>query len=98
MGAFHCIPALNEGNGVTLEWQPSTPQKLPDRNVVSSITGFFSGGDSDPPQVSTHWSSESGIIDLFVMLGPRPMDVFRQYGALTGNNNLPPVRNSAVNV
>ncbi|XP_050734554.1 neutral alpha-glucosidase AB-like [Eriocheir sinensis] len=66
-------------------------KKLPDRNVVSSITGFFSGGDSDPPQVSTHWSSESGIIDLFVMLGSRPLDVFRQYGALTGNNNLPPL-------
>nr|XP_053642983.1 neutral alpha-glucosidase AB-like [Cherax quadricarinatus] len=66
-------------------------KKLPDSNVVSSITGFFSGGDSDPPQVSTHWFSESGIIDLFIMLGPRPMDVFRQYGALTGYNNLPPL-------
>lgn len=69
----------------------SSPQKLPDSNVVSSITGFFSGGESDPPQVSTHWFSESGIIDLFVMLGPRPLDVFRQYGALTGFTNLPPV-------
>ncbi|KAK3885252.1 hypothetical protein Pcinc_010526 [Petrolisthes cinctipes] len=66
-------------------------KKLPDSNVVSSITGFFSGGESDPPQVSTHWFSESGIIDLFVMLGPRPLDVFRQYGALTGFNNLPPL-------
>ncbi|XP_066973212.1 neutral alpha-glucosidase AB isoform X2 [Macrobrachium rosenbergii] len=66
-------------------------KKLPDTNVVSSITGFFSGGDSDPPQVSTHWFSESGIIDLFVMLGPRPTDVFRQYGEITGNNPLPPL-------
>lgn len=66
-------------------------QKLPDSNVVSSITGFFSSGETDPPQVSTHWFSESGIIDVFVMLGPKPMDVFRQYASLTGSQNLPPV-------
>lgn len=66
-------------------------QKLPDSNVVSSITGFFSSGETDPPQVSTHWFSESGIIDVFVMLGPKPMDVFRQYAGLTGSQNLPPV-------
>lgn len=66
-------------------------KKLPDSNVVSSITGFFSSGETDPPQVSTHWFSESGIIDVFVMLGPKPMDVFRQYAGLTGSQNLPPL-------
>lgn len=35
--------------------------------------------------------SESGIIDVFVMLGPTPDDVFRQYGKLTGNAPLPPL-------
>ena len=64
-------------------------QHLPDTNVVSSISSFFSGsiGDSDNAlQVSTHWMSESGIIDLFVMAGPKPMDVFRQYAVITGQS------------
>lgn len=43
------------------------------------------------PQTDTHWFSESGIIDIFIMLGPGPKDVFRQYAALTGTTPLPPV-------
>ncbi len=35
-------------------------------------------------QVDTHWMFESGILDVFVMLGPGPKDVSRQYGRLTG--------------
>merc|ERR1719515_651950 len=45
------------------------------------------GGDQ---QVDTFWMFESGIVDLFVMLGPGPKDVSRQYGLLTGNTPLPP--------
>merc|ERR1719352_1549371 len=33
---------------------------------------------------------ESGIMDVFIMLGPGPKDVSRQYGRLTGNTPLPP--------
>jgi alpha 1,3-glucosidase len=38
---------------------------------------------------STHWISESGILDLFILPGPTPADVFRQYGGLTGTAPLP---------
>lgn len=48
-------------------------------------------GDQDIPQIDTHWFSESGIIDIFVMLGPKPQDVFSQYATLTGTTPLPPV-------
>jgi len=49
--------------------------------------------DSSRPLTSrTHWFSESGIIDLFLMLGGKsPSDVFRQYARLTGTTPLPPV-------
>jgi alpha-glucosidase (family GH31 glycosyl hydrolase) len=59
-----------------------------DQNVVSSIVNFVSGS-ATPPQVDSHFMSESGIIDTFFMLGPKPKDVFRQYTRLTGTTPLP---------
>jgi alpha 1,3-glucosidase len=40
---------------------------------------------------STHWISESGILDLFLLPGPTSPDVFSQYTALTGTPYLPPL-------
>ncbi|ESK89413.1 glycoside hydrolase family 31 protein [Moniliophthora roreri MCA 2997] len=37
----------------------------------------------------THWISESGILDIFLMPGPTPEDVFAQYARLTGTTALP---------
>ena len=51
----------------------------------------FVKGDSEVPQVDTHWFSESGIIDVFFILGPSADEVFSQYAALTGTPELPPV-------
>jgi len=38
-----------------------------------------------------HWISESGILDVFLIPGPEPYDVFRQYTSLTGTPYLPPL-------
>ncbi|GAA5925833.1 uncharacterized protein JCM15063_005135 [Sporobolomyces koalae] len=38
---------------------------------------------------STHWMAESGILDLFVFLGPSSTDIFQQYTDLTGKSPLP---------
>ena len=51
----------------------------------------FVKGDSEVPQVDTHWFSESGIIDVFFLLGPTSDDVFNQYASLTGYPAMPPV-------
>ena len=59
-----------------------------DQNVVSSIVNFVSGSTA-PPQIDSHFISETGIIDTFFMLGPNPKDVFRQYTKLTGTASLP---------
>ena len=58
--------------------------------MLKSLVSFFKGSE-DTPQVDTHWISESGIIDMFIMLGPKPHDVFRSYATLTGTTALPPV-------
>jgi len=66
-------------------------QHLPSSDVVSSIAGFFSSSDPPPSSVSSHWMSESGIIDAFLLTGPGPMEVFQQYATVTGTTPLPPM-------
>lgn len=46
---------------------------------------------SHPTEKSTetHWISESGILDIFILPGPKPEDVFEQWAKLTGTSVLP---------
>lgn len=37
----------------------------------------------------THWISEAGLIDVFVMLGDSPAEINKQYGEITGFSQLP---------
>ncbi|XP_028409802.1 neutral alpha-glucosidase AB-like isoform X2 [Dendronephthya gigantea] len=60
------------------------------KNMLDSLMSYFSA-EENSQQIDTHWMSESGIIDVFVMLGPKPHDVFQQYAALTGPATLPPM-------
>ena len=39
----------------------------------------------------THWMSESGVFDLFLMRGPSVSEVLKQYTSLTGTQALPPM-------
>lgn len=40
---------------------------------------------------TTQFISETGIIDVFVMFGPKPNDAFKQYTDLTGVGTFPPM-------
>ncbi|XP_025151638.3 neutral alpha-glucosidase C isoform X3 [Bubalus bubalis] len=42
-------------------------------------------------RTDVHWMSESGIIDVFLLTGPTPSDVFKQYSYLTGTQAMPPL-------
>ena len=57
---------------------------------MSKLASFMTG-DNEIPQVDTHWFSESGVIDVFFLLGPSAKDVFQQYAKLTGTTSVPPV-------
>ena len=50
----------------------------------------FGSSEQKIPSVETHWISESGIIDTFIMLGKSPKQVSSQYAKLTGVTPLPP--------
>ena len=41
---------------------------------------------------STRWIADSGVLDLFLLLGPQPADVMAQYARLTGPTAMPQVR------
>jgi mannosyl-oligosaccharide alpha-1,3-glucosidase len=59
-----------------------------EQNVVESIVSFVAGSRQQNAP-SAHFISESGIMDIFVLLGPSPTDAFKQYIDLTGPANLP---------
>uniref|UniRef100_A0A665XF44 Neutral alpha-glucosidase AB n=1 Tax=Echeneis naucrates TaxID=173247 RepID=A0A665XF44_ECHNA len=65
-------------------------------DISSNTTVFgkmldYVQGSSETPQTDVRWISESGIIDVFIMLGPKPKDVFSQYASLTGTQSFPPL-------
>lgn len=43
------------------------------------------------PKPSTYFMVEGADFDLFLLAGPTPKDVVRQFTALTGKADLPPV-------
>ncbi|WWC89838.1 uncharacterized protein L201_004766 [Kwoniella dendrophila CBS 6074] len=57
-------------------------------NLVASDT--FVDVKHDQDGVRTHWVSESGILDLLLLPGPKPQQLFEQYSILTGPTPLPP--------
>lgn len=46
-------------------------------------------GAHDRTSTSTHWISESGLLDVFVLLGPTPADITKIYSGLTGTTAMP---------
>src|SRR3990167_6096452 len=47
--------------------------------------------DKKDKSVDTHWYSESGLMDFFILLGPTPADLYKQYSYLTGTAPIPPL-------
>ncbi|KAJ2564398.1 glucosidase II [Coemansia sp. RSA 1813] len=45
--------------------------------------------ERDPCSVTTHWISETGVLDLFLMPGPSVADMYRQYSELVEPTPLP---------
>lgn len=45
----------------------------------------------DSQKTTSHWISESGVIDIFLLPGSDPESLYRQYARLTGTTLLPPM-------
>ncbi|VDK85676.1 unnamed protein product [Litomosoides sigmodontis] len=53
------------------------------QGILRSLVEKFKNS-VDLPQIDVHFMSESGLIDFFIMLGPKPNDIFRQNSGLSG--------------
>ncbi|KAM6181104.1 neutral alpha-glucosidase C [Erethizon dorsatum] len=42
-------------------------------------------------RTDVRWISEGGIIDVFLLIGTTPSDIFKQYSSLTGTQAMPPL-------
>ncbi|XP_056365904.1 LOW QUALITY PROTEIN: neutral alpha-glucosidase AB [Oenanthe melanoleuca] len=60
------------------------------KTLFGKLLDYMQGG-GETPQTEVRWMSESGVIDVFLLLGPGPADVSAQYGRLTGTQALPPL-------
>uniref|UniRef100_A0ABM5F4K0 Neutral alpha-glucosidase AB isoform X1 n=1 Tax=Pogona vitticeps TaxID=103695 RepID=A0ABM5F4K0_9SAUR len=60
------------------------------KTLFGKMLDYMQGG-GETPQTDVRWMSESGIIDVFLLLGPSPNDIFRQYASLTSTQALPPL-------
>ncbi|XP_055523690.1 neutral alpha-glucosidase AB [Wyeomyia smithii] len=93
-GAVPVIYGTGPGRTTGVYWQNAAetwvdifvPEQ--ENNVMSSIVNFVSrSSQEDPP--AANFISESGIIDVFVLTGPSPLDTYRQFTDLTGRAPLP---------
>ncbi|KAL4238130.1 hypothetical protein ACF0H5_002842 [Mactra antiquata] len=96
-GSIPVMMAHNEKRTVGIFWHNAAEtwidisSNTADKNFLSKMADLVNGGSNEIPQTDTHWMSESGVIDIFIMLGPSAHDVYYQYAQLTGTTNLPPL-------
>jgi alpha 1,3-glucosidase len=58
-------------------------------NALASETWIDVHHQNEGKSTATHWISESGVLDVFLLPGPTPVDVLKQYAHLTGTSAMP---------
>ncbi|RLN73002.1 hypothetical protein BBJ28_00025025, partial [Nothophytophthora sp. Chile5] len=77
-GSIPVLVAPNQHSTVGMFWN----------NPTETFVDIATSEDSSK---SSHWLSESGVFDLFLLAGPSSADFFAQYTLLTGRAPLPPL-------
>ncbi|KAF2496803.1 hypothetical protein BU16DRAFT_571834 [Lophium mytilinum] len=87
-GAIPLMQAHRKGSTVGVFWLNAAETWI---DIVKSkgSKNPLSLGTKSVTDTQTHWISESGILDVFVMLGPTPKDITQKYGELTGFTAMP---------
>ncbi|PVU85443.1 hypothetical protein BB560_007018 [Smittium megazygosporum] len=57
--------------------------------ALLNLFNKYVSGSTSGNKMSSHWISESGVLDAFLIPGPTSKDVFLQYSSLVGTTSLP---------
>ncbi|KAK1058041.1 glucosidase II [Friedmanniomyces endolithicus] len=87
-GSIPFMQAQKKNSTVGVLWL-NAAETWVDITRSSSSANPLSFGIGGTTMTNTHWISESGLLDVFVMLGPKPQDVIGAYSELTGYTQLP---------
>lgn len=87
-GAIPFMQAHKSDSTVGVFWLNAAETWVDITKSKSSVNPLSLGVGSRT-STHTHWFSESGLLDLFVFLGPTPKDLTQKYGELTGYTQLP---------
>ncbi|XP_039744342.1 neutral alpha-glucosidase C isoform X5 [Pteropus medius] len=99
MGIYGSVPYLlahKLGRTLGIFWLNSS-ETLVEINTEPAVKytltqmGTVAAKQKVTSRTNVHWMSESGIIDVFLLTGPTPSDVFKQYSSLTGTQAMPPL-------
>ncbi|KAK1338971.1 hypothetical protein QTO34_019640 [Cnephaeus nilssonii] len=94
MGIYGSVPYLlahKLGRTLGIFWLNSS-ETLVEINTEPAVKmGPVDAKQNSRSRTDVHWMSESGIIDVFLLTGPTPFDVFKQYSSLTGTQAMPPL-------
>ncbi|MGH0149833.1 UNVERIFIED_CONTAM: hypothetical protein FKN15_035461 [Acipenser sinensis] len=85
LGLYGSVPLLlghRLGRTVGIFWLNAS-ETLLDIGNETETEGPPQKKRREVPSTELHWMSESGVIDAFVLLGPSPLDVFKQFASLT---------------
>ncbi|KAM0486610.1 hypothetical protein ACHAP7_002413 [Fusarium lateritium] len=87
-GSIPFMQAHRKGSSVGVFWL-NVAETWVDITKEKSHANPLSLGVGSKTSTHTHWISESGLLDVFVLLGPTPSDLTKTYGELTGYTAMP---------
>ncbi|KAF3912800.1 Alpha-glucosidase [Arthrobotrys entomopaga] len=86
-GSIPFMQAHRKGSSVGVLWLNAAETWV---DVVKEKAKKFIPIGGSKTDTKTHWVSESGLLDVWVFLGPDPQSLYAAYGALTGFTKMPP--------
>lgn len=87
-GSIPFMQAQKKDSTVGVFWLNAAETWI-DITKSTSLANPLSMGVASQTTTNAHWISESGVMDVFVFLGPKPQDVIGAYSELTGYTQLP---------
>uniref|UniRef100_A0A8C3KDJ6 Glycoside hydrolase family 31 N-terminal domain-containing protein n=1 Tax=Calidris pygmaea TaxID=425635 RepID=A0A8C3KDJ6_9CHAR len=84
IGIYGSVPLL-------LAHKPNRTSGIFWLNSSETLVDITTKAQREVPLTDVRWMSESGIIDVFLLMGPTAFDLFKQFAQLTGTQALPPL-------